>query len=214
MLSDDDIIYLAKNRLFKDPLISEYFNRNQRRHPIWKSEAEYKAYLTYAVSGGEVLDVFEHAIKLTATYISKNTEDGIITKDTIKAVQSEINRIENSNLDVDDKDIQKKEKSTILKVLNALSAYAESKGIDYNFVMLTAMEFNSGFGKTDFSNMLISFDHNSLAKVGEVVTSIAAKEKDRQIYFYIYYKRPQNNEVDIDKSDFCRYLLKEIGFSG
>lgn len=212
LLSDDDIIFIAKNKLLDDPLIKEYFNRNSRRHPIWKSEAEYKSYLIDMIRGGSLLDDFVNAIELTSTYISKNTENGIITKNTIDTIHKEINEIENSALDEDDILVQKEEKAIILKVLNALSDYADSKGLEFNFVMLTAMEFISGFGKMDFSNTLISFDTGSVAKVGDVVSSIAGKENDRQIYFYIYYKRPDNKEIEIDKRDFCRQLFQKIVF--
>ena len=42
LLCDDDIIYLMKN-LFQSELCDEFFERKIRRHPVWKSEAEYKA---------------------------------------------------------------------------------------------------------------------------------------------------------------------------
>lgn len=43
LMSDDDIIYLMKN-VFPNELSAEYFRRIDRRHPIWKSEAEYKTF--------------------------------------------------------------------------------------------------------------------------------------------------------------------------
>ncbi len=38
-----------------DDLSKELFDRTQRRHPFWKSEAEYKAYVQGLASGGELL---------------------------------------------------------------------------------------------------------------------------------------------------------------
>ena len=41
-MCDDDIIYLMKNSFYSQ-LSEEFFERRIRRHPVWKSEAEYKA---------------------------------------------------------------------------------------------------------------------------------------------------------------------------
>lgn len=41
LLSDTDIIYLAKQTFDESDAVKEYFNRSIRRHPIWKSEAEF-----------------------------------------------------------------------------------------------------------------------------------------------------------------------------
>ena len=43
LFSDDDIISLIKRYYEEYEIISEYFERRARRHPLWKSEAEYKA---------------------------------------------------------------------------------------------------------------------------------------------------------------------------
>jgi HD superfamily phosphohydrolase len=46
LLSDIDILYYIKNvSSCQDELTREYFNRNSRRHPLWKSEGEYKYFL-------------------------------------------------------------------------------------------------------------------------------------------------------------------------
>lgn len=52
LMCDDDIIYLAKNA-FPSEFSEEFFDRNKRRHPVWKSEAEYKAYIEGISTGGK-----------------------------------------------------------------------------------------------------------------------------------------------------------------
>lgn len=42
-MSDDVVVYLMKN-VFPNELSAEYFRRIDRRHPVWKSEAEYKTF--------------------------------------------------------------------------------------------------------------------------------------------------------------------------
>ena len=41
----DDIIYLMKSPFYSE-LCEEFFGRRIRRHPVWKSEAEYKAFVS------------------------------------------------------------------------------------------------------------------------------------------------------------------------
>ena len=61
LLCDDDIIYLMKN-LFHSQLCEEFFERRMRRHPVWKSEAEYKAFVLDLASGGSLLEKFETSV--------------------------------------------------------------------------------------------------------------------------------------------------------
>ena len=42
LLADEDVLYIMKN-VCSDDLTDEYFFRGSRRHPLWKSEAEYRA---------------------------------------------------------------------------------------------------------------------------------------------------------------------------
>lgn len=50
LLCDDDIISLSKS-LLDDSLVDEYFERKERRHPLWKSEAEYNACIENDLEG-------------------------------------------------------------------------------------------------------------------------------------------------------------------
>lgn len=61
LMCDDDIIYLMKN-VFPNELSAEYFRRVDRRHPVWKSEAEYKAFLKVA-KGGEIVSSLSAKVK-------------------------------------------------------------------------------------------------------------------------------------------------------
>lgn len=55
LISDSDIIYLMKN-LPDDPLVKEYFDRSLRKHPIWKTEAEYQAIFIGNESAAESIE--------------------------------------------------------------------------------------------------------------------------------------------------------------
>ena len=78
-----NIIFLMKN-MFNTELSQEYFERRQRRHPVWKSEAEYKVFLLNLAKGGTLLDEFEKAMSVTANYLVRSTDAWVIDDDLIK----------------------------------------------------------------------------------------------------------------------------------
>ena len=214
---DDDIIYLMKNS-FHSELCEEFFERRIRRHPVWKSEAEYKAFVLDSTSGGKWLEKFEMAMGVTAMYLIKSTDSWVIDKDLIAKLEKEKEILLNTEMDKETKNVQLKNKEMILKVIHSLEDYADEKGIDCNFVILKASQFNSGFGKPDFSATNIAFqtkEGEKIAAVGKIVSALKAKERDRDDFFYLFYKRKEvidTNKNDIDNQEICEKLFKDVVF--
>lgn len=99
LLSDDDIIVLMKRYYQENMLVREYFDRKKRRHPLWKSEAEYKAFFLGASSGGSIIDSLEASMKATAEYLSKNTDNWVINDALVSTIESELQDLPESTLD-------------------------------------------------------------------------------------------------------------------
>ncbi len=217
LLCDDDIIYLMKNAFHSD-LCEEFFERKKRRHPVWKSEAEYKAFVLDLASGGSLLEKFEQAMSVTAKYLTKSTDSWVIDDALINKLEDEKEALLTTDMDPETKDVQLKDKDLILKVMHSLKKYADEKNISCSFVILMASQFNSGFGKPDFSATNISFqtkEGEKIASVGKIVSAIKAKEKDRDNFFYLFYKRKDNPDVnsnDIDNQEICKRLFKDVVF--
>ena len=213
LMSDDDIIYLMKN-VFPNELSAEYFRRIDRRHPVWKSEAEYKTFFLGKTSGGEILKEFEIAMAATAKYLGGRSDIWTINQNLADIIQTELAEIDNQNLDDMSKAVQKKDKEKILKVVNCLQEYASKKNMKCDFIIIKATQFNSGFGKPDFSDTNISFpaadSEEKVAKVGEIVSSLNAKGKDRDDFFYLFYKREDSSDIELESQELCRILIKEF----
>lgn len=122
LMCDDDIIYLMKN-VFPSQLSNEFFERRYRRHPVWKSEAEYKAFFLGVSSGGKLLESFENAMDATAKYLGGNSEIWSIEEKLIKKIEGEIAEIDQLELDSITKKAQKADKENILKVTRCLKKY-------------------------------------------------------------------------------------------
>lgn len=217
LLCDDDIIFLMKN-MFNTELSQEYFERRQRRHPVWKSEAEYKVFLLNLAKGGTLLDEFEKAMSVTANYLVRSTDAWVIDDDLIKKLEEERERIYKEDMDQETRKVQLEDKERILKVMHALQSYADEKQMKCNFVVLMASQFGSGFGKADFTETNVVFqtkEGEKTAKFSDIVSSLKAKEKQRENFFYLFYKRDPDadtEEIDIDNQEICKRLFKEVVF--
>lgn len=218
LLCDDDIIYLMKNR-FHSELCEEFFERRIRRHPVWKSEAEYKAFVLDLASGGSLLEKFEQAMSVTAKYLIKSTDSWVIDETLIEKLEREKAVLLETNMDDSEtKRVQLENKEMMLKVVHSLESYAKEKKISCSFVILMASQFNSGFGKPDFSATNIAFQTKQgekIAAVGDIVSAIKAKEKDRDSFFYLFYKRKDSIDIDsddIDNQEICKRLFKDVVF--
>lgn len=217
LLCDDDIIFLMKN-MFNTELSQEYFERRQRRHPVWKSEAEYKVFLLNLAKGGTLLDEFEKAMSVTANYLVRSTDAWVIDDDLIKKLEEERERIYKEDMDQETRKVQLEDKERILKVMHALQSFAYDKQMKCNFVVLMASQFGSGFGKADFTETNVVFqtkEGEKTAKFSDIVSSLKAKEKQRENFFYLFYKRDPDadtEEIDIDNQEICKRLFKEVVF--
>ena len=83
-----------------------------------------------------------------------------------------------------------------------------------DFIIIKATQFNSGFGKPDFSDTNISFPlgngKEKVAKVGQIVSSLSAKSKDRDDFFYLFYKRDDLNSIELTSQELCSTLIREF----
>ena len=58
-------------------------------------------------------------------------------------------------------------------------------------------------------------EKEKLAKVGDIVSSLKAKERDRDNFFYLFYKRKIESgieDIDIDNQEICKRLFKDVVF--
>lgn len=220
LLCDDDIVTISKNEIC-DNLTQEYFARNQRCHPIWKSEAEYQ-WLFRRTLGEELLDKLELDMDALHKFIEdSDIELPIINEETLQFFENKINMIsKNGDLSEEVKAETIDGIKQNLKWFKLLEKYSLDNGIDFHFVVIMANIFRSGFSKKDLEELLIYFpEFNKVNRLKEV-TSLFKFEETRENYFYIFYKRKEcKNNYDcnnctksckIDVPKFTRYLRTNL----
>ncbi len=210
LLADDDLVYLMKN-VCSDETTKEYFNRQNRRHPIWKSEAEYKS-LFYCRSGedSDITNFIEKEIDDLAQYVLNITGKDTIDESTIAACKKQIEELkrklnEAAKKEPGKEETSKKEKDEVtkllkdaqkhLKMLECMRKITKKSGVIFDLLILRANQFNSGFLKEEFSHIPILFpDRNCTNDFGKIVNSINAEKTEKNEFFYIFYRRKANGQ--------------------
>ena len=196
LLCDDDIIYLTKN-VCGNQLTKEYFCRNLRRHPIWKSEAEYKTMFIQPL-GSEALDKLEKQFGRLEKFLKEELQYPIVNEEALKKCESVLQRIENDTvLNKMDRIAQQDSYKNILKWMKCLKEFSESKGIPFDYVIIGASHFKSGFQKEELIDTKIDFPNlNKQNRLGEVVNLLDA-HNERDKFFYLYYRRENGKDIDV-----------------
>lgn len=206
LLCDDDIIYLLKNK-YLDDLGNELFHRNTRRHPIWKSEAEYQGYVGELASGGTVKDIFNGIIDgfakgnfkdipsfdaINPDYIRKLEEElGNVTAEINKNAGKGTSGKNNSSLINNKKGIARR-----LAFCKTLERYATRHNLECDFVVLRTDIFNSNFSKDYLRKMIIVFkdgDNELPFELQKVCPPLKASEEKGQM-FYIFYRNKEDKK--------------------
>ena len=212
LLCDDDIVFLLKNNS-QDELFNEFFSRNTRRHPLWKSESEYKAFLSLQY-GGNALKSLENAFDETEKYLRKYSESWIINDSIIDKIEKELEKIKSSSPnDVDEKSRNKqlKTKETILKLLTCMRKYVKERGCSCDFVILKSSQFYSTFNKIEFAKIPIIFKSkkkNNVFDFEQIVSTLSSSKENEKDFFYLYFKC--DKKCEFDKEEFCKVLYQEF----
>ncbi len=211
LISDDDIIYLSKN-IFRDELSDEYFNRNKRRHPVWKSEAEYSAYIGSKSKGGEYEDSFLECMKaFNASNIPDHPVPMVINDSLIEKFNKELQEARELNSDENNISAIKRK----IAVCMYLKDYITKHELPFDFIIIQTSMFNSNFSKAHLGEVLISFGKNGNPKVKKLkdVCKLLRSESDEKDFYYLFYRRAEPNEKGNGKitnvEEFCSGLYEK-----
>lgn len=199
LLCDDDIIYTMKNELESD-LINEYFDRSIRRHPMWKSEAEFKVIFDNS-KGRDWIKAFSEILEKLNNFLEKDCPEPLLNKNALDCCEKKIAEVKNKDgiLDYDKQQFTKKYES-LHKIIKAFENLANVMGIPFDFVIIKANRFQTGFAKDSLQEMLIDFEcfekPRALKLVTNLLKSLSDEEKN---FYYLYYKRDNPTSANLSK---------------
>ena len=194
LLCDADIIFLMKN--VKDDNVNEYFARNCRRHPVWKSESEYKAIFDGFLTE-DTFSVFENALEDLEKYLDYLATPREINYEVLEECKRDIKKTEELQAEEDDKITRDnyntviQQKKRILNWIQTFCDFAEAQNIPFDFIFISANQFNSGFAKEAFSKIKIEFPGLRKPRdFGKVTNVLKADKSTRDKFFFLFYRIP------------------------
>lgn len=202
-LCDADIIFLIKN-IYKSAYSLEYFNRDRRLKPLWKSEAEYK----------NLFDKSDREIMREAMDIIISRESGAvdnieITEEVIDKFYVDYNEVEKDN-NSKKKQLQRKRYLCAKKIQELCGKY----GAENRVVLLRNSYFKSNFSKDSLREVPLYFPSGrKMSRLGDVAETLFSKTThDDEKCVYLFYCMKDTTKTII-ASHYCKELiegLKEI----
>lgn len=217
LLCDDDIISLMKRKKY-DALSKEYFNRNCRPHPLWKSEAEYRDLeKQYASSDGA--KTLEKALAETENYVRTKSADWTISDQIIENLNKEIEAKLSEPISAleAEREAKKETNRRIIRLMSCIQKCFHEQEIPCNCIILKASRFFSGFDRPDFAQINTLFPPSDKPrKFTDVVSSLSGIGQGSKNYFYLFFYLPEsteNKKADPNKlkQTICKAIFSEFG---
>lgn len=209
LLSDSDILFLAKQNFDKSDAVKEYCDRRLRRHPIWKSEAEYSSLFDFKYNDAFIKILMKwETMLLSGEYGVYSLNDDFY--DHLKCDYERLKKQHDSipsgskkttiRINLDTLEIE-------LDILHQIKEYLEKIDVPFDLVIVTQEQFKSGLYKPGFQELPIRFnrDLNKISQMKEVTAVPFDLKAERKTFFYLYYKRPKN---PLDALEFSKIIRK------
>lgn len=193
LLSDADMLFLFKN-IEGSRYINEYFDRNRRRHPLWKSETEFR---TLFQGRDEEVKLIEREINnLKAATRTLGLEMNIDSELLEKF------RIERRRWEEREATMEPHEKAALyeyeshIKFIQIFERFAEKNEIKFDFLLINTDQFYSGFRKKEFEEIKIFFSMmRKPCRFAETTNVLKGTDPAGKTFFYIYGEKKERMDL-------------------
>lgn len=189
LLSDVELMYWMKQNL-DNKLVSEYFSRDERKFPIWKSNEEFLFHLSADKSRAEEVSRFMMPL---VKYLN-NINDPLYQS---RLINNSLIDLINSRKDLELKD-------ELIDIINVLLSYTDAEGNkDFEYVSLPAK--NNFFAKINAKNIYIRFGNDEHKYIGYDCIKESSNEPSTKSYEFFYLFSSKR----IDVNHFLNYLYNK-----
>lgn len=197
LLCDDDIIFLSK--AVDSRFCKELYNRNLRRSPIWKSESEYKVFLDGFV-GDDAFPTLQNQINTVVKFLEDESPSHCLDARSLKFCEEKMEELKESNLEEQDYNDMKQRYELLQNWLKCFERIHSDQKIDFDFIIISATKFKSSFNEGDLRKLLVYFPTSKKAyPLEKLINLFSSKKNLREKYFYIYYRKNENCQLDVEK---------------
>lgn len=192
LMGDSDVHYLMKNLVEGCAYTKEYYDRNRRKHPLWKTEAEFQAIF---LGHEKELIVIEEEFDSLRNFLRTQGLPFIINSAILSIYKCEIDKTRElmeqaEGLEREKYKVSLEIKSRHVEWMKILEKFAANQEIDFDFQIIYTNQFNSGFRKQEFGNIELIFPElKNPCKFEEVSAILTSQASKGEKFFYLYYKR-------------------------
>ena len=207
LLSDSDINSYAKRFLYDDPKVKEYYSRNLRKKSLWKSESEYLLNIALRGCDGDLLQELENRITSLEKFLVDKLNFPVLNDEALEFLKSEC---DTEFLPDNFKVAKKQEMEKSLAIITFFKDYAKKSNIPFEFVVVSANQFATGFNKINFKEIKVKFSENKFEKLDKILNLVSANEV-RKNFFYVMVDCESKQKIDINdfSTELVTFILRE-----
>ena len=181
-------ICLLVRKSLQNRYSEEYFKRDTRRVPVWKSEAEFRS-LFDASERKDISDAMRWIVTIFGPEF--NAE---VNEETLARLEEKLsNRPGNS--------IYKNMRDLVAAILDLCGKH----GIQRDVLILSASAFTSNFSMEKVKELLIVFPGLTPRRLKEVSTTLSSDgPEEEKLYYFFYY--PKCGREKVDTPNFAKEL--------
>ena len=212
LLADEDFLYLMKC-FCKNGLGYEYFERNKRRFPAWKSEAEFRALFHERIGDkSKSIKTLEDNFEGLADFCMAKTGVSIVDSkiyDLLNKEEQENNHsMENGEIDTDNYEDIVKQIDENRYWANILEQIATDLDLHFEFLIIFQKKFSSSF-KSSVGDIPILFPNldNQVIPLQNVVDVLKSSTDKKSNFFHIFYRPKSSNN---NKKEIINKIAKNL----
>lgn len=207
LLGDSDIRTYTKKFYLKDSIITEYYARGKRRKPLWKSESEYRILFEQRGVDERILGELESRIRALENLLVGKFDIPIINQKSLDYLESEL---PDDSIPEKIRSVKVGELKKSIDLLNVLKKYSEAKKLPFEYVLVSAQQFATGFNKDEFKSIKVRFDDENIKTLDSVIYLFSANQP-RENFFYLFVDSKIRNKINVKKMTFelVNFILKE-----
>lgn len=195
-LSDPDLVYLMKNR-YTSTYSEEYFSRDTRRVPMWKSESDFKNLFEESER-----KIIREAMAFILMDDTPKKADAEINIETLRAIDQEIEKARIKGLSNMEESHRKKK-----SYFQALLEVCRQFGIREDVLFLSTSFFKSNFSKDEMDALLIFFPTGQrIHRLADVSSTLQSRVPPDDGFIYLFYY-PLEGREKVDAAAFAQALV-------
>lgn len=187
-LGDEDLLHFMKN-VYPNKYSEEYFSRNTRRLPVWKSEAEFRNLLSESERA-----VINKAMNIIMTGNTVKSDSVEVNATALQEIDREITESRSRNLK-NMVDSHETKKACFKALLDVCASYE----IEQDVALLSTSLFKSNFSKGEVQKLVIMFpEGRDKCHLQDVSTTLSSSiPSDEKLIYLYYYPRQGREKIDI-----------------